>query len=379
MTRTPLLLVMAAVVLVSVATGLARPAIAFYTRYSLESTMLATASLTSSFMLGRMLTSIVSGIASELAPGRKWLLASLPAALAGLVVYMIPSTDSPSLVIALMAVWGLLGGLAWPTVQIAVAEMAGGRSGAALSVYFALGTVGVSAGNWLFGHLDMGYGEVVRLGALLMVPPALLIGVALGMHPPSGGGRGVRALAGHLRSRLVAWVLLVSLVLGMLNGLLREYFYIYSHEVYGLSREALGGLLGLAGVAAFLAGLASGALADRVGIPPVLAVVTLTAAAGSVLLGIPHGSVLLLGLGFVLASVGVRASMPLTRNRNLLPGAGGAAVVGLSNAALNLGVLVSPLVAGFLYEHGWGSGGGPYLALGFVLPLVVGLLYPRRV
>ncbi|MEB3860778.1 MAG: MFS transporter [Desulfurococcales archaeon] len=379
MERTPLILVMAAVVLVSVATGLARPAIAFYTRYSLESTMLATASLTSSFMLGRMLTSIVSGVASELAPGRQWLLASIPAALAGLVVYIIPNTGSPGLVIGLMAVWGLLGGLTWPTVQIAVAEMAGGRSGTVLSVYFALGTIGVSAGNWLFGHLDLGYGEVVKLGALLMVPPALLIGVALAMHPPSVRARSARSLAGRLRSRIVAWVLLVTLALGLLNGLLREYFYIYSHEVYGLSREALGSLLGVAGVAAFLAGLASGALADRVGIPPALAVVTLIAAAGSVLLGLPHGSTLLLGLGFVLASVGVRASMPLTRNRNLLPGAGGAAVVGLSNAALNLGVLVSPLVAGFLYEHGLGSGGAPYLVLGVVLPLVVASLYPRRV
>ncbi|MCE4602551.1 MAG: MFS transporter [Desulfurococcales archaeon] len=378
MARRPLLLIMAAAFLVSVATGLARPAIAFYTRYSLESTMLATASLTSSFMLGRMLTSVVSGLASELAPGRKWLLASLPAALAGLVVYVIPSIDRAGLVVALMAVWGLLGGLTWPTVQIVVAEMAGGRSGAALSIYFALGTIGISTGNWLFGHLDLGYGEVARLGALLMVPPALLIGIALGMHPPGDGGRSARALAGRLRSRLVAWVLLVSLALGMLNGLLREYFYIYSHEVYGLSREALGTLLGLAGLAAFIAGLASGALADRVGIPPVLAVVTLAAAIGSMLLGLPHGSTLFLGLGFVLASMGVRASMPLTRNRNLLPGTGGAAVVGLSNAALNLGVLVSPLVAGFLYEHGWGSGGAPYLVLGFMLPLVVALLYPRR-
>jgi len=83
--------------------------------------------------------------------------------------------------------------------------------------------------------------------------------------------------------------------------------------------------------------------------------------------------------GIALAQAASRSSLPLTRNAALYPGAA-ATLVGASNTLSNLGQMVSPVVAGVLYEGLRGRSLGPlpgeaspFLSASLLLALVASL------
>ena len=347
----------------SVPAGMARPALAFHLRYDLGATMVATASLTSSFMAGRALSSIASGFIGELAPNRKRLIIGLGVASIGLFLLLVlPSLGRAETVVAFTSIWGMLGGITWPTLQVAVAEMGKARSGLALSIYYATASLGISLGNWLFGHLSVSYTEMLELaGAILILSSPI---IALAVEPvgePAGKRRLKRALT-RVRDPVILWVIIAAFAIGILNGVLREYFYIYSHEVFGLTKASLGDVLTTAGVFSVLLSLTVGPLSDKYGIPRLLLVVLAITGIGGLLVGDPLGSVLILSTGYVLAAGGARSSLPLTRNAGIAGRTGGAMVVGASNMASSLGMLSGPPIAGFVYQHSPGYAGVPFIA-----------------
>ncbi|MEB3847051.1 MAG: MFS transporter [Desulfurococcales archaeon] len=347
----------------SIPAGLARPALAFHLRYDLGATAFATASLTSSFMGGRALASIASGFIGELAPGMKRLIIGLGVAGIGLfLLTVLPNLGEASTVVALTTVWGVLGGITWPTLQVAVAEMGRGRSGLALSIYYATASLGISLGNWLFGHLKIAYVEMLELaGAILILSSPV---IALSVEPVWGtsGRRRLKRALTRVRDPIILWVIVSAFAIGILNGVLREYFYIYSHEVFGLTKASLGDVLSIAGVFSVLLSLTVGPLSDKYGIPRLLLVVLAITGIGGLLVGDPLGSVLILSTGYVLAAGGARSSLPLTRNAGIAGRIGGAMVVGASNMASSLGMLSGPPIAGFVYQHSPRYAGVPFIA-----------------
>lgn len=353
--------------LASMAYGVARPAVAFYVRYDLESSMLAAASLTSGFSVGRGLASLVSGVLGEALPRLRWAVVELGLASASLLlIFGVPGAPSPLAVVVLMGVWGIISGLVWPSLQVVTSELGGRRSGTALSIYFALGSLGISLGNWLFGLLPYSPLVLVRLSGLLLVAgAAMLVYPSLGSRRYGGGGFG-RALS-RVMDPVILWVILAAFSLGFLNGVLREYFYLYAHEVYGVSRRGLGDILLAAGVASVLAGLLAGVLADMHSIPAVLVAVVGASAVSSLALGYPAVGILGMAIAYVMASAGVRASMPLTRNAALAGDVGGSLVVGASNALFSFGMTIGPLLAGILYETGRELAGVPFTLSGLLL------------
>lgn len=359
-------------ILASVAVGIARPSIAFYLRYNLGASMLAAAGLTSGFMTGRSLASLLAGLIGEYIPGYRWLivLAGLLAS-GSILAVLIPGSSDPGSVVALMVVWGLVSGLIWPSLQVVTSELAGPRSGLAMSIYFAAGTLGISLGNWLFGVLDRPVVELIRAGGLALASSGMLLAFSsygVGYRRGYGLGRAI----GRVLDPVILWVILSAFTLGFLGGILKEYFYLYTHEVYGISRRALGGLLLLGGVSAVVAGLAAGFLSDRFGIARVLSAIVLAAGASAIVLGLSPGTTIL-ALAYVGAVVGARASMPLTRNAAIAGGVGGSMVVGVSNMVSGLGMVTGPLLAGYLYELSRGYSGLPFIVSGILLFLVLGL------
>ena len=356
---TALAAIIAAVFLASVAAGLSRLALAKYLRDDLGASALLVSSLTSWFMGARAFSSVFSGFAADASPAARRLFLFLPLALIAVIVYVIPSLGSPSAIILLNAVWGFLSGVVWPVTQAAAAVLAGSWSSTVMSVYFASGSLGISAGQYLYGLLPLSNQDVARLSAGLFAASAAVMAYASRVAPPAGprAGRkrpGLSRLPDVLRSDgLALWILFSALAAGYLSGLLKEFLYIYLGEVYGLDRQALASSLALASLVSFVAGLAVGPLADRVGVAPVLAAVLAMGLAGSLALGLSPS---LLGalLGLALAMTAARSSLPLTRNAAAFTTGLQATLVGASNAFSNIGHMVSPIIAGRLYDtlHG---------------------------
>ncbi|MCE4624244.1 MAG: MFS transporter [Desulfurococcales archaeon] len=340
-------LILAGVLIAGVGAGVARPALTYYLRYDIGSTVLAAASLTSSFMLGRTLGSIISGVTGARAPGRRHLLASLPLAGAALVIYSFPQLRAPPLILGFTGVWGLMAGVAWPTVQVGVSDVQPRRSTTLLSIYFAVGTLGISVGNELFGVLETSYSSMLKLGSLLILSSTPLFALSLYKLPRSGEQGRARTSRGWGDGVILyTWILAAAFALGFLSGVLRDYFYIYAHETLGLSRGALGHTLAAAGVLGVAVSIPMGVLADKYTtwrvLPPLLALALL----GSLLLLTPRASI----PGYILAALSVRASLPQTRNAALAPGGRGSLLVGASNSMSSIGMTLSPIIAGIIHD-----------------------------
>ncbi|NOZ30909.1 MAG: MFS transporter [Crenarchaeota archaeon] len=360
----------------AVAAGIARPAIAYYVKYDIGSTMLAAAGLTSGFMAGRALASLASGVLSEVLPRYRWLVILVGLAISGLILYeVIPSSRSASTVIVAMGVWGIVSGFIWPSLQIVTSELGGGRSGTAMAIYFALGGLGISIGNWYFGYSKLSYAQLIEVSGLAMGFSGLLLAYA-SYDIYKRVTSDVKSAVKRVLDPLILWVILSAFTLGFLSGILREYFYIYVHEVYGLSKDSLGELLLVSGLMSVIGGLIAGGLADRIGIARSLYFVLIISALSSIGLGLPFLGILIVSAAYVGANTGVRASMPLTRNAALAGDVGGSLMVGASNTASSLGMMTGPLVAGLLYEVSPTYGGLPFLASGVLLFLTI-ILYRR--
>ncbi len=373
---------MLAVLAAGMAAGASRLALAKLLRDDLGASVLVVSSLTSWFMLARALSSAIGGL-SALSSPRAWrLLLSLPLAGIAVIVYTIPGLGDPLPILALNALWGLLSGLVWPQAQAAAGAALPSRPGAAVSVYFATGTLGMSLGQYLYGATEASNASVVRASSLLFLASASLMALVSGMVPRPAP-RGLKGLeAARIRSvdRVSAWIILAAFSTGYTAGILREFLYVYLGEVYGLSREALGSVLALSGLAALAASLAVGPLADRLGTTRVLSMVLSVGALGGLALGLSH-AVWQAFLGLVLAQAAARSSMPLTRNIAAFNHPQALAFVGFSNTFSSIGQMTGPLAAGVLYDKLGGEtillvpgAGLPFLTAGALMVATV-LLY----
>jgi predicted MFS family arabinose efflux permease len=210
--------------------------------------------------------------------------------------------------------------------------------------------------------------SLVRGSGLLLIGAGIAISLS-SSRMGTGERSGLRRAVARTLNPLVLWVILAAFSLGFLSGVLREYFYLYVHEAYGLEREGLGNLLLAAGIASVLAGLAVGMLSDRRGIHGVLLAVVLASALSSLALGASMIGLAGVAVAYVVASSGVRASLPLTRNAALVGRRGGSFMVGASNTSSSLGMMTGPLLAGILYESSGGRGNIPFLITGLLLLL----------
>ena len=369
-------LLLAGVFLAGAAAGASRVALARLVRVEFGASMVVVASLTTWFMAARAVASLLGGVWSQ-SSGRVWrLLVGPPLLVLALIVWLLAHADSPLLVLALNAVWGFLAGLVWPQAQGLASILApGGRSASMVSLYFAVGGLGISGGQYLYGLLPLGDRGVILASSLLYLASGVLLALSA-WGVPHPGGRGRRGFSGLLRALrmggLAAWILLVAFAVGYSSGILREFLYVYLEEAYGLSRAELGGVLGTAGLLALAVSLASGALADRLGTGRVLLALLGLAAAGQLLLALPGGVGVALA-GLVLAQAGGRSSLPLTRNAMVFPGEARLALLGASNTASSLGMMTGPVVAGLVYEY---LGGGWAFASAALVLGVAAVLYP---
>ncbi len=378
-------LLLAGVFLAGAAAGASRVALARLVRDELGASILVVSSLTSWFMAARAAASILGGVASQASP-RAWRLqlALAPLAMAA-TVYAVSRAPSVEAILALNAAWGFLAGLTWPQAQsVASLTAPGGRSGAGVGLYFAVGGLGISAGQFYYGVSSLPDRMVIAYSSALYAASAAMLAAAARTAPhPGKPPRGARGLS--LLRRLppvAAWVLLAAFAVGYSSGILREFLYVYLGEAYGLTRRELGTVLSAAGVLALAGSVAVGAAADRLGTGRVLAAALAAGVAGNLLLASPLGAAAALA-GLSAAMVSARSSLPLTRNAAVFPREWSLALVGASNTISSLGMMTGPLVAGKLYEAlrdtmlplGLPGSGAPFLTAAAALAAVIAL-YP---
>jgi MFS family permease len=346
-------LIVAAVFLAGLAAGLSRLALARYMRYDLGASVLLVSSLTSWFMAPRAAAALLGGLLSDLSARARRLFMSAPMLAISALVYLLGLLRDPYLIVLLSTVWGLLSGLVWPTTQTVTALLVRHRAGSAMSVYFASAFLGMVLGQGLYGLLPLGNAALVRLSSLFFAAAGLLLAAASRSAPPPpplrrGLRRGLREAASSL-GPVAVWILFTSLVMGYDSGMMREFLYVYLGDVYRLSRQDLAGVLSTAGILAFLASLATGPAADRLGPRPVLRLLLAAGAAGMLSIGLAPSATWAL-LGIALVNTATRSSLPLTRNAAFLGTAMASTLVAASNTLNNLGQMTSPLVSAWLYQ-----------------------------
>lgn len=285
----------------------------------------------------------------DISPRTARILLPLPMLLSSLIIYAIGSIDSVGLILMLNGLWGFLSGIVWPLTQTTTSLLGGERSGTVMSIYFAVAFLGMTVGQYLYGVIPLDNARMLRLSALFFLVASIFLSVASG-YAPVAITRARRARKRESKrfrvDKTTLFILATTLAAGFSSGLMREFLYIYLGEVYNLAREDLASILAAAGIASLIFGLAVGPLADRFGVHHVLALVLAVGATGGLLLS--STSLVAAFAGVVLLDTAVRSSLPLTRNAAFLGAL--ASMVALSNTLNNIGQVVSPLIAGYLYE-----------------------------
>jgi MFS family permease len=323
--------------------------------------MVVVSTLTSAFTAARATSAAIGGYLSDRRPKARIEVARF--ALAGLaaVMFAMYVFHSPLQLVLLMAAWGVLSGVYWPTLQVLVG-LAGslvGRPGLYTGLYFAASGLGSALGYQLYGLLKLPQKEMLLASALLHAAAAVTAfsgftraaALCRSARDLAGGpGSGARKGRGLLLEPQTVWILLASFVTGTSLGVTAEFMYVYLGEVQGLERGGLGSVLAAASALSILSAALAGRAADRFGLVATLRTVLLVNAAGFLMLASVSPAAAVVGV--VVAFSAQRALMPLTRTVMAASSSGSVgAVVGASNTVSSLGASVAPLLAGALYER----------------------------
>ncbi len=335
----------------STASALVALSAAYLVSEELGGGLLAAGALTSAFMAGRALSSTLSGFLGDLAPGLLPVMPAFSLPLSGLAIASIPALGHAfgvAGVMAAYAAWGVFNGMAWPPLQVLVASNPWrGRPSTSLSIYFAAGNLGFSLGYALYGRLPGGWPVYEAAGAAYAAAGlslTILAGRLRGAlrRPARRGGAGRIA-------RVAGVILFAAFVAGAVQGLSREYLYVFLGKYRGLDKSALSASLSTASLAAVAALVAAGLLADAFGVLKALSLDLALMAFGLAAVAAPLPAV----VGVSLLYFAVRSSMPLVRNASVVAGSGfEARLVGLANTVGNLGAVVAPPLAGAIAESG---------------------------
>lgn len=356
--------------LAAVGLEISKPAIAYYSRYTLLGAGLDIGLIASGLMLGRTLGSLLLGWVSERLRKMEPLVMAAILASAGVLVALTFATNV-GMIIGLRTLQGMLAGLAWPALQGALGEKVPiWKRSFIMGFYFIGGGIGRALGNGLYTLLNPSYSEAMFFSAFLYI--LALIPIFQLMKYPEF----VLTTEEFSERRPYPMILVIlpAFAIGYMWGAMSEIFIIYIKEVYSLAKTEVTELLFYGYLIGAGLGLAFGKIADKIGEHRVIAVgSTIVAFAGlSLMFRMPY--LLLIFVVALLASL-YRSLLPVTRGL-----ASKAArlrrSMSLSNAASSIGAMVSPVIAGLTYSY-LGSGGPIIMGgIGFALVALPALSVP---
>jgi len=257
----------------------------------------------------------------------------------------------------------------WPATAAAVVDRADERSRAAamgsLNAFFLSGlALGPSLGlvvSGAFGDYRAGF----YLASALLLAAAGLATLVLHDDPPrpdrgapgATRPRPARGLGGLVRavraSRRLRAMLVVAFIQMFGVGLLAPILVIYAHEVVRLSDQAIGAVFLVLVLAVAAASVPGGRFADRVGRARTVAWGMVAASAGMWLLpAAGRGNLVVLAVAAVLLGASYALSSPawLALMSEAAPPGGTGMVMGASETAQGAGLIIGPVMGGWLYD-----------------------------
>ncbi len=282
----------------------------------------------------------------------------------------------PILFVPLRLVDGTGSAALWPCAAATIADRAqtGHRAAAmgTLNMFFLSGlALGPSLGLFVAGFFGYRTGFYLASALLLAAAGAALLvyrdGLPSARPRPSPDGsdrRGVGAIVQAVRlSPLLPAMLLIAFVQMIGVGLLVPILVIYAHEVVRLSNQAIGSVFLIVVLAVAVASVPGGRLADRVGRVRMVVWGMALASAGMWLLPLAgRGNLPVLGIAALLLGGSYALSSPAwlaLMSETTPPGRTGL-VMGASETAQGAGLIIGPVLGGFLYDHA--GPGVPFVA-----------------
>jgi len=322
------------------------PVVAFYTRFVLEASAISIGALMAVFFAARTPASIVAGRVYR--DKGSIVAASICLILSGVVTLCYAWAGSVVFVLFLRFLQGLLLGFAWTIVQIVLGASVPRRiRGTVYAVYFASGVVAFSIANAVYAALAF-LTPVMILSISLVGFTVCGILVALMDAPRVVMRRASRdARAARLAFGVLAATVFFVFMMGLCTAfVLSDITYVYLKETYGLSKAAVARLFALASAIAIPASILLNLFADRVS--DKLAVILTGMFAMLGLLAFSSPDFIVSCCGLFLLIMGGNCLTPLSRKLALTYRQ--AEGVGYVSAARSLGVMLSSLTAGLVYQ-----------------------------
>ncbi|RLF23685.1 MAG: hypothetical protein DRM97_04480 [Thermoprotei archaeon] len=341
--------------LCGVSMRLSIPFLAFSSREEFQTSMLIVSLLTVGFFSLRAVMSMIAGYLAE----QKGMLVVLvvPATILNAVALAlyIP-LHSPALFIALRAIQGALSGLTWPLVQLVVACLVPSYlRGRTLSLYFAMGSLGLYLGDFLYYLVhDMGFEVGLALSSLIYLAsvPLMYWGMRGGLpyaQEKSEDSVDEENVVDH-DLKIVHCVAILGLVNNMIIGICTgSVIYVFMREALGIGRGDVALVLALAQLLALIMSYITAWIADLFTEKMVFIVLAIIGMNIPILLS--AGEVTLVLLALAAASLVQKSLIPLTRRAATTYTRRRAMAVAEVNAAMNIGVCAGQLLFATLYDY----------------------------
>jgi len=302
-------------------------------RYS----MLLNSVALSAFFAGRGLSATLSGILYDARPSAARVLP--PAALAAFAATLAAMTayPAPAVLVVLSGVQGVLSGLAWPLVQTSVAHHSRG-SPIVLSVYFAVGSIGLALGRFAYPSLAYLLGDA---GVFAAVAPLYLCSAAA----LAVGFRRLSLPRGHGSPLRFAWAwrsLLLNAAGGFNMGVGAQLLFPFLVAHAGLTPRLAAYALSAGSLLGIPSKVAAGAVAEKLGLRKSLAAISLGSSASLAGLyagGLASAASAAAFMAFASAVLPVARLAAYEEGRRL---GAPAAVMGASNTFSNIGSTLAP-------------------------------------
>ena len=338
------------------------PAVAFYSRSVLESTMLQIGALTAAFFITRASSSAIIGVLIDKGIKPKYI-APLCFAIHATVLYLYTYAPSWIYIIILRALQGWLNGFAWVSIQYMLgASVPSSIRGRVYSLYFSIGGLGTFAGNALYSliyqqDISLTLHRAVIISSTLMILTAIFTiffakassDIAMSSISKKSMAKKHEVTINHKPRSFILYILISVVSIRFYSSLLYgDIIYVYIVEALKLNPGLVTLLIGSIDVISMIMSFAISWVADRLSDVLALRVITITLVSGAILFCIMNIGTVIFGL--TLASMASRSFTPIIRRIAMTYTTSRGTAIGLVNAFGNAASALGSIAIGRLLD-----------------------------
>lgn len=331
------------------------PVVAFLSRDVLQLSTFIISFFYSGYMVSRALASITLGYIVDRYPKVIYFV-PLFATIFAIIIYCYIFTNNWILIVSFRIIQGFLGGCIWPIVQYIVAQITPTNlRGRVLSIYFAMGSVGIFLSNIIYAVIvkyTVSYQLLISSSLFFMTAIFILLSIIFGnvtimnLKRERKGKPKVSLLKEHIVLYVIIAGFLVSFSVPYVMG---DISYVYISELLSLNKSDVALLLAFSGALGISFSYIISWLADKGFERETLALALILVVIALPLVSIKN--IFLVSIGVTLALISIRTFLPLSRRYISLHSSMPATGIGAVNTTMNLGVSAGLIVFGQAYDY----------------------------